>query len=123
MKLALIIVAANLLMLYGGLFQKEWALYAGCFPIVLITLYFALFPSKDNGEESLQQIEKEMGLKPYTEAEKSHFEQEEREHYNQEESANAFWAGSDTYVDFDGLIRDVTTHKVVGFSYKRKKKG
>lgn len=124
MKLVIATFAAIMLVLYGGVFQKEWALYAGCCPVVLITIFFALYPSsasRKRAEDDLQQTEKELGFRPYTQAELDQMELEDRDHHNREESAGAWWGGSDTYIDYDGNIRKVNTGEITGFAYLRKR--
>lgn len=70
--------------------------------------------SRLQAERDLRQIEKEIGLRPYSAIESKRMEQEERENYNSIVRSQAFWAGSGSrYVDYDGMLRDGDTDEPI----------
>ncbi len=57
-------------------------------------------------EQFLEQVWKDM-TGCYSPAELRQMEREERENYNDNMRCAAWWCGSDTFVDYDGIVRKV----------------
>jgi hypothetical protein len=65
-------------------------------------------------EAYYHQTAKEIGVEAYTPQELRAQAEEERRVHNSNVSSLAFWAGSNTYIDFDGYIRDTDSNQVIG---------
>lgn len=115
----------NMRLLLGGAVLAAlflWLDMAGVAGIVfLIGATFAALPRKyttgelvnkprkwtrEEIEADLDQIHKDM-TGNYSPAERCAMEAAERENYNRNISAASWWAGSDTYRDYDGNVRKI----------------
>lgn len=91
--------------------------------IVMAVILWMPSASREAAEQSLQEIEKEIGLRPYTRAEAKALMQAERENYNKNMRSAVLWTpGGTTYIDYDGNIRNAQTNEIEGFAYYPKRR-
>lgn len=79
----------------------------GLLALVLFVILPALLSKRKRTNADYERLSKEMGYTPYTPKEKKLMKANERQSFNENAASTAFWAGSDTYVDYDGRTRNV----------------
>jgi len=89
----------------------------GCWVMVLAVIVGALsigtdgvsrtWPTREEGLAAYEQARKEILGDEYTPAELKAMEQAERENHNKHNASIAWWCGSRTYKDYDGIERKI----------------